>query len=116
MTHHQKIARFVAIALVALSIAGQAIADNPTAKTNGYKLATGILYRDVKDATSYMRERCRLDVYSPETVEDFATVVWFHGGGLTSGNRSVPAQLKQQGIGVVGSSDHYAVSAEISWK
>ena len=30
----------------------------------------------------------------------FATVVWFHGGGLTGGNRSVPQQLKEQGLAV----------------
>ena len=29
------------------------------------------------------------------------TVVWFHGGGITGGNRFVPEALKKQGIAVV---------------
>jgi len=32
-------------------------------------------------------ERCRLDVKWPEGATNFPTVVWFHGGGLTGGNR-----------------------------
>lgn len=48
-----------------------------------------------------MRERCRLDVYYPTDRKDFSTVVWFHGGGLKAGNRSIPRALKQQGIAVV---------------
>jgi acetyl esterase/lipase len=53
------------------------------------------------EATEYQRERCRLDVYHPEDQKGFATVVWFHGGGLKGGERSVPAGLKNQGIAVV---------------
>ena len=47
-----------------------------------------------------MKEQCRLDLYHPVGQTGFATVVWFHGGGLTGGNRSVPSQLKDQGIAV----------------
>ena len=32
-------------------------------------------------------ERCRLDVKWPKGKSNFSTVVWFHGGGLTSGER-----------------------------
>ena len=48
-----------------------------------------------------MKERCRLDVYYPMGVRDYCTIVWFHGGGLTSGNRTIPAELKGKGVGVV---------------
>ncbi len=51
--------------------------------------------------TEYMKEQCRLDVYHPKNEKGFATVVWFHGGGLTSGKRFLPEQLKNQGIAVV---------------
>jgi len=51
-----------------------------------------------------MKERCRLDVYVPEDQTGFPTVVWFHGGGLTSGERFVPEPLKNRGIAVVASS------------
>ncbi|HSW00918.1 MAG TPA: hypothetical protein VLI39_12140 [Sedimentisphaerales bacterium] len=30
----------------------------------------------------------------------FATVVWFHGGGLTGGNRHIPTGLQNQGLAV----------------
>jgi acetyl esterase/lipase len=48
-----------------------------------------------------MRERCRLDVYHPIGTNGFSTVVWFHGGGLTGGNREIPKQLQGKGIGIV---------------
>ena len=53
------------------------------------------------EQTEYMRERCKLDLYYPEGKKSFATVVWFHGGGLKKGNKSVPKQLQGKGIAVV---------------
>ena len=66
-----------------------------------YTTETNILYREDSDLTDYMKERCRLDIYYPTDVADFPTVVWFHGGGLTQGNRFVPDALKEKGIAVV---------------
>ncbi|MCX7005999.1 MAG: alpha/beta hydrolase, partial [Kiritimatiellaeota bacterium] len=37
--------------------------------------------------TGYERERCVLDVYLPQSATGFATLVWFHGGGLTQGSK-----------------------------
>ena len=59
-----------------------------------------ILYRN-GEITEYMRERCRLDVYYPKDEEGFSTVIWFHGGGLRAGNKSIPGSLKKQGFAVV---------------
>lgn len=39
------------------------------------------------DADDYQRAQCRLDLYVPTNRTGFATVVWFHGGGLTQGRR-----------------------------
>jgi acetyl esterase/lipase len=50
---------------------------------------------------AYLAERCVLDVYYPAQVKNFATVVWFHGGGMTSGEKSIPAELKNRGFAVV---------------
>lgn len=55
-------------------------------------------YPDKGDA--YRNERCVLDLYYPEKA-GYATVIWFHGGGLTDGNRFVPQELKEKGIAVV---------------
>ncbi|MDX2432848.1 MAG: alpha/beta hydrolase, partial [Bacteroides sp.] len=49
----------------------------------------------------YIAERCVLDIYYPQTLEGFPTVVWFHGGGLTGGNKHIPEELKEKGVAVV---------------
>ena len=66
-----------------------------------YKTEAGLSYRPDSEPDVYARERCKLDVYHPVGGPPVATVVWFHGGGLTGGNRSVPSALKGQGITVV---------------
>ena len=62
--------------------------------------------RDVQYATSttdaYLQERCKLDVYAPDGAKDLPVVVWFHGGGLTGGDkRSIPRDLLQSGYVVI---------------
>lgn len=47
------------------------------------------------------RERCKLDVYYPENKTGCPVVVWFHGGGLTQGNKSIPGRLKKNGMVVI---------------
>ncbi|GHT51558.1 lipase [Bacteroidia bacterium] len=64
-----------------------------------YRTVEDIHYRTTDD--SYARERCTLDIYYPENVKDFATVVWFHGGGLTGGNKFIPDELKNCGLAVI---------------
>ncbi len=66
-----------------------------------YKTEMDILYRDPDSSDDYMKERCRLDIYYPESIKNFKTVVWFHGGGLKAGNKFIPAQLMNQGFAVV---------------
>ncbi len=56
----------------------------------------------VNQSDSYINERCVLDIYYPEDMKDFATIIWFHGGGLTSGNKEIPQALKDKGVAVVG--------------
>lgn len=62
--------------------------------------------RDVQYASSasdaYLQERCKLDVYAPDGGKDLPVVVWFHGGGLTGGDkRSIPRDLLESGYVVV---------------
>jgi acetyl esterase/lipase len=72
-----------------------------TTEAGQYQLVSNILYRDSATADSYVLERCRLDLYYPKAVKKYKTVVWFHGGGLTSGNKFIPEQLQDQGFAVV---------------
>lgn len=66
-----------------------------------YKTENNISYRSGENLDNYMKERCKLDVYVPENVDSFTTVVWFHGGGLTAGEKSIPERLKNKKLGVV---------------
>ena len=68
-----------------------------------YKTEKDIPYRTIEEQNSdgYIAERCKLDLYFPENQNDFVTVVWFHGGGLTGSEKSIPKTLKEKGIAVV---------------
>lgn len=50
----------------------------------------------------YIKQQCVLDIYYPENKSDFATLIWFHGGGLRAGDKEIPERLKNQGIAIVG--------------
>lgn len=59
-------------------------------------------YASEKNASdTYVDERCVLDVYYPTDKKGFATVVWFHGGGLKEGNKYIPQELMEKGLAVV---------------
>jgi len=64
-----------------------------------YQTIENIPYRLSGD--EYSLERCKLDLYYPESTDDFATVVWFHGGGLSSGEKFIPDQLKNSNLAIV---------------
>ncbi len=76
-----------------------------------YRTVTNILYRAAADLDAYSGARCRLDVYHPVHTNGFAAVVWFHGGGLTSGQRFIPEPLKRRGIAVVAAG--YRLSPDV---
>ena len=50
---------------------------------------------------AYIKERCVLDIYYPKNTKGFATVIWFHGGGLSGGSKELPEGLKDKGFCVV---------------
>lgn len=70
------------------------------AQENNFKKLTDVAY--TKNNDDYSVERCKVDVYYPINKKDFTTVVWFHGGGLTGGNKEIPTYLANKGIAVVG--------------
>lgn len=73
------------------------------AQETAYTSIENIPYHPDSEATidDYLRERCVLDLYYPVDMKGFPTVVWFHGGGLTGGNKFIPEALKEQGMAVV---------------
>ena len=98
MTAHapyQQIAVLFICVAVNLASAQEAVKKKVT-----YTTARNILYREAPAISEYARERCRLDVYHPSTT-GFSTIVWFHGGGLKGGNRSIPKRLQEKGVAIV---------------
>lgn len=77
-----------------------------SAQVIGHAQNKGIVYTKSKD--SYAQAQCLLDVYIPDGETDFVTLVWFHGGGLTSGDKSIPEAFKNNKFAVVSASYRFA--------
>jgi len=73
-------------------------------QTGKYKYVKDIPYYpdSVNMSDEYIKEKCKLDIYYPEEKENYPVVVWFHGGGLTGGEKEIPERLKNQGFAVIG--------------
>lgn len=87
--------RLVRLAVVGFLLCAGALSANAAEERN-------ISYLDetaLASADTYRREQCRLDLRLPDQ-PGFATVIWFHGGGLTGGQRFFPA-IKDDRIGLV---------------
>lgn len=70
---------------------------------SGYKTEMNIPYRTVaeQEADQYIHDRCVLDIYFPAGMTGFSTIVWFHGGGLTGGEKFIPDELKESDVAVI---------------
>ena len=65
------------------------------------RIIKDIPYINADDSSSYRKERCKLDLYLPKSQKAFKTLVWFHGGGLISGEKEIPNELKEKGFAIV---------------
>lgn len=83
------LAFFVAVLLSAMPLS----AEKKTVKDIQYSQSTD----------EYARSRCKLDICYPTDTCGNKVVVWYHGGGLTSGEKQLPGQLcREKGVVVVG--------------
>ncbi|MGB8166020.1 MAG: alpha/beta hydrolase [Chthoniobacteraceae bacterium] len=57
----------------------------------GLRELTDVPYKQGASLTDYEQTRCKLDVYLPAAEKGFATLVWFHGGGLKNGDKNQTA-------------------------
>lgn len=90
------------VVAVLLAVAEVPVSAQATTSTQAkYTIVENVAYRSGPDLTDYMKQRCVLDVYYPTATKNFSTVVWFHGGGLKNGKKSVPEGLREKGIAVV---------------
>jgi acetyl esterase/lipase len=91
--------RITLLFLILIAFFFAARGQSQSASVN-YNIKTDISYR-TGNMDDYQKERCKLDIYFPENLDSFTTVVWFHGGGLTGGEKSVPERLKNRKLAVV---------------
>ncbi len=86
---------------LAAAVGSNTLAAEEKSPDTEYRTEMDVSYlAEATTATPYQQERCRLDLYHPSNKPGFATVVWFHGGGLKGGERYIPGGLKGQGIAV----------------
>lgn len=95
--------RLIALAvLVAASlISSAALSAQPHPQDKGYNYVQNISYISADETDTYRKSRCVLDIYYPDTDKGFATLIWFHGGGLESGNKELLDGFRRQGFAVV---------------
>ncbi|RZJ67409.1 MAG: alpha/beta hydrolase [Flavobacterium sp.] len=77
------------------------VANISLAQKVEYQTLSNVAYRE-KSSDAYVNERCLVDVYYPKNQKGFATILWFHGGGLTGGGKEIPQALKEKGYAVIG--------------
>lgn len=77
-------------------------------EAGGWGVLNDISYKSGVTLTDYERERCKLDLYLPKDKKNFPVIVWFHGGGLTGGQKASDDTVKvieswaKAGIAVAG--------------
>lgn len=76
------------------------------------QILKNIPYYEINTDDAYIRDRCLLDIFIPAAKNEFPTVVWFHGGGLTGGEKFLPERLINKGIAVV--SVNYRLNPKVS--
>ena len=86
-----------------LTVVALGIAITLQAQQIQYETRQNIHYYvdSINKSDTYINERCVLDIYFPKDVKGFATVYWFHGGGMERGSKVIPEALKEHGIAVV---------------
>ena len=87
-----------------------ALAIGVAASAQEYIFDKDILYKGAQD--EYTEKMCRIDVAYREGAEGRPVIVWFHGGGLTKGSKTVPKSLLKDGI--VVASVGYRFVSEVS--
>ena len=81
----------------------------PAAAGNKYKQDKGISYRDGQS-----HPRCKLDVSYVKNAKDRPVIVWFHGGGLTGGQKHTPQELLGKDYVVVAAGYRLYPEAQVS--
>ncbi|MEZ0273451.1 MAG: alpha/beta hydrolase [Roseimicrobium sp.] len=88
-------------------------------EVGGWGILNDIPYKAGDSLSDYEKERCKLDLYLPKNKKDYPVIVWFHGGGLTGGQKAggdtakVVESWVQAGIAVA--SVNYRLSPKVKF-
>ncbi|RCH55786.1 alpha/beta hydrolase [Mucilaginibacter hurinus] len=68
-----------------------------------YVTEKNIRYHETSgSADAYRDAQCTIDLYYPQGAKNYATIVWFHGGGITGGAKEIPKELLNKGYAIAG--------------
>jgi len=84
------------------------------------KLVQNVSYVDEHDTDEYRQQRCKLDLYLPNSAKASAVLIWFHGGGLRAGDKThekeiVPIALKFAEHGIAFIAVNYRLSPKAQY-
>ncbi|WP_244906406.1 alpha/beta hydrolase [Jejuia pallidilutea] len=73
------------------------------AQNKDYTEIKGIKYYQdtVLSQDVYANKMCVLDIYYPLKKTNAPAVIWFHGGGLSGGDKFIPNALKEKGLIII---------------
>ncbi len=84
---------------VVLTVILMTLGNLAASASSPYQTETDIPYTAKTDPLS--QQRLKLDIHHHTDAENLPVIVWFHGGGLTGGNKFIPAELMDHGYVVV---------------
>ena len=91
------------------------MAQPAIAKAGSVRVLADVPYK-LAAATDYERAWCKLDLYLPKDRQGFATIVWFHGGGLRNGDKggdiAVGFAKRFSSVGIAVASVNYRLSPQ----
>lgn len=95
--------------LLCICFAASAMAQS----NSNYEIFKNIPYYpdSIRNNNAYIKEQCVLDIYKPIGKNNVPVIVWFHGGGLTGGTKSIPKELLDYGYEIV--SIEYRLSPKV---
>ncbi len=115
---------FFFLAAFPVALIAHSLAESPA--PDGIRVLADVPYKQGTAWTEYEQQRCKLDVYLPKDAKAFATLVWFHGGGLKKGDKdgrkddsdsvktaTIARSLATTGIAVV--SANYRLSPKVKF-
>ncbi len=109
---------WLVVLLIFIVFRDEAAAQPTIGEAVSVRLVADVPYK-LDGATRYERERCKLDLYLPEGSQGFATIIWFHGGGLQNGDKAgdiavgLAKRLSSEGIAVA--SVNYRLSPQVKF-